>query len=337
MRLTYVTPRPELGGGAKVVFQHAGLLRAAGHDVTVLGEGPLPEWSALRAPYVDYSAALPAMPSQDLVIATFFPTVAVAERLGCGPIAHLCQGYEGALIHLRPRLREIEAVYARPLPTLAVTPALAEFLHRRFGRESRVVSPCVDPLFRPVLRWRPRRPAWIAVPGIFEAEIKGVPTALAALRELRRETGARLLRFSILPLSAEERGLLEPDRYLCHAAPPVIARALRRMDLLLFPSREGEGFGLPLLEALASGVPAVASSIAATRYFASGAAELVAEGDAAAMASAAGALLGDPRRWRRQRRLGFAAAARFRPERVAPELDAAVAWAAQTARQGGRP
>lgn len=336
MRVAYVLPQPELGGGSKVVFQHADLLRAAGLEVTVLGAGPRPGWAALASPYVDYAAGAPRLPSQDLVVGTLWSTLATARAFALGPLAHFCQGYEGGLVHLRPVLAEIEAAYAQPLPTLAVTPHLARFLAERFGREAAVAPPSLDPLYRPgrYPRLHPRRRPWIAIPGIFEAPVKGVPTALCAVRRLR-EAGcrARVLRFSLLPLSAAERAILAPERYLCAVPPAVVARALARCDLLLLASQATEGFGLPLLEAMAAKVPAVASRIPSTEHMTAGAVPLVPADDAAAFAEAAGRLLGSAAAWRRARREGYRAAAPFRPEAVAPRLLAAVRWAA--ARAGG--
>ncbi len=331
MRITYVLPFPEMNGGNKVIFQHVRLLREGGHEVTVLGEGPRPEWAGFDGPYRDLSAGPPHLSAQDLLIATFCTTLPVARRLGAGPVAHFCQGYEGGLVHLAHLLPQIEEVYSWPLPALVTSPHLGDFLRERFGRPSVVAPPPLDPLFRPSRRPRlgPRRRPWIAVPGIFEAEVKGVPTALEAIRRLRaRGIDARLLRFTFLPLSAQERELLPPDRYLCGVAPEEIARVLRRCDLLLFPSQPEEGFGLPLLEAMACQVPAVASRIPSTLHIADGAVPLVPPGDAEAFADAAQQLLTDRRAWRRARELGAEAARRFRPEAVAPLLLEAVRWAA---------
>jgi glycosyltransferase involved in cell wall biosynthesis len=340
VRITYVLPQPELSGGIKVVLQHAALLQRQGLRVTLLGAGPAPLWTRPEVPYHDYEAAVPQLPEQDLVIATYWTTVAVARRLALGPLAHFCQGYEGGMVHLAPVLADIEAVYALDLPTLVVAPHLGDFLRARFRRESVLAPPPLDPAFRPLrLAWRPgpRRRPWIAVPGIFEAEVKGVPTALAAVSRLRgQRIPCRVLRFSVLPLSAEEERLLPPDRYL-HAVPPdEVATSLRRCDLLLLPSRAEEGFGLPLLEAMASKVPVVASRIPSTEHI-GGAACLVPVGDAGAMAEAAGRLLRDPRAWRQARRHGFEKARRFRPEVLAPQLVEALRWARRRALAEGEP
>src|SRR5262249_1901835 len=102
MRLAYVLDRPELCGGVKVVFQHAQILHARGHQVTILAAGGRPSWIRFDGDFVDTRAGSPALPPQDLVVATYWTTVDVAERLDRGPVAHFCQGYEGDLPHLEP-------------------------------------------------------------------------------------------------------------------------------------------------------------------------------------------------------------------------------------------
>jgi glycosyltransferase involved in cell wall biosynthesis len=300
--------------------------------MTVLAEAPKPDWIRIDAAYVNTAVTVPRLPSQDLVVATFWTTIEQSMRLGLGPLAHFCQGYEGGLVHLAPLRPQIEAAYSLPLPTLTVSPHLGELVRSRFGRESFVVPPPLDPLFRPAYRLRPRREPWIAVPGIFGAEVKGVPTALMAVRRLRdRGIPCRVLRISVMPLTEEERRMLEPDRFLTGVPPSGIAAALRECDLLLFPSQEEEGFGLPLLEAMASKVPAVASRISSSIHIADGAVTLVPPGDTQAMVRAAEELLTNSGAWRRARRRAYRATRQFRPEEVIPRLDQGIRWAREWA------
>lgn len=331
MRVTYVLPRPDLGGGNKVIFQHADLLLGLGEQVTILGQGPAPDWINFRGTYVDASGPAPTLPPQDLVISTFWTTIEVAFSLGVGPVVHFCQGYEGSHSHYLEQRPQIEAAYARPAAALTVTPYLGELLRTRFGKPSRVVPPPRDPRFRPRRRprRRPHRRPWVAVHGIFRAAVKGVPTALEAISILRRRgIDCRVLRFATDPLTDDERAVLEPDRYLAGVHPEVVARELRDCDLLMMPSQLEEGFGLPLLEAMASKVPAIASRIPSTTFMADGAVPLVPAGDADAFARAAFEILTRPGAWRRARRRGYRAVARFAPGAVAVELAAAVRWAA---------
>ena len=314
-----------------MVFQHARLLADRGHEVTVLGDGPAPDWSEMGVPYVDYGAPLPDLPLQDLVITTFWITVAKARQLALGPLAHFCQGYEGSHDHFFPFLEEIEDAYREPCPALTVTPYLKSLLEAKFSKPCHVVSPPLDPAFRPRWRWRPRRRPWIAVPGVFEAKVKGLPTALGAIQQLReRGLRPRVLRISTVPLSEEERRILEPDRALWGVRPEVVAQELPRCDLLLMTSEPEEGFGLPVLEAMASGVPVVASRIPSTEYMCQDAVPLVPVGDVEAFAEAAYDVLTRPRAWRRIRRQGAVAARRFAPSRIADDLEQAVRWATAT-------
>ena len=326
-------PLPELGGGNIVIFQHARLLQCQGVDVTVLAEGELPPWSNYDGPYLDYSREPLRLESQDLVIATYYPTVRRALELNAGPVAHFCQGYEGHLDHLSGQIGEIEAAYSQRLPMFAVTPHLADFVSQRFGRHARVVSPAVGSSFRP--RWRrwPRTRPWIAVPGAFEAPMKGVRTTLAAVAELRRRgLDCRMLRFSPVAQSSEERSLVYADRYLCAVSPQRVARELRACDLMLFGSQPTEGFGLPVLEALASGVPVVAFGIPSLRFMAEEGVLSLKERSTEAMATAAQELLAAPRSWRLMRERGARAARRFAEPVIATELAEAVEWAIERSR-----
>lgn len=312
-----------------MVAQHASLLQHVGMDVTILAEGPRPDWFPFTGRYLDRSRDSTTLPSQDLVIATFWTTLETAANVALGPVAHFCQGYEGRLGYLGADWGRIELAYATCLPTLAVTPDLGDYLAQRFGRACRVTPPPLDPLFRPRRRWWPRRNPWIAIPGVFEADVKDVATALGAVRRLQASgRRCRVLRFSSLPLTDRERDILVPDRYLCAVAPSDVADALGVCDLLLFPSLPEEGFGLPLLEAMASSVPAIASRIPSTVFMTQQTIPLVTPGDDSGFATAAAALLDDAPRWRRVRRDAYQAAQRFGPERVLPDLLAAVQWAA---------
>ena len=136
----------------------------------------------------------------------------------------------------------------------------------------------------------------------------------------------RLIRISQFPLGAEEKSLLKPDEYHNHLTPTEVAALVRGCDLMLAPSWEQEGFGLPVLEAFACGVPVVASDISSFRGFASQAAVLVPPEDASAFAQASRTVLEDLGNWRRMRRAGFSVARRYKEAQVTRSLKNAVDW-----------
>jgi glycosyltransferase involved in cell wall biosynthesis len=161
-----------------------------------------------------------------------------------------------------------------------------------------------------------------------------VETGLEAIRLLRaRGLHCRVVRVSPLPLSLAERRMLPPDRYLSRAHPRRVARVLRGCDLLLFPSRAEEGFGLPALEAMASKVPVVASDIPSMGFI--GGAVRVPPGRSVALADAAEQLLREASRWREAADRGLSAAQAFHPARVAPALEQAIEWARERALRSG--
>jgi glycosyltransferase involved in cell wall biosynthesis len=328
LRITYLLEDSSLFGGVKVVLHHAELLRRLGHRVTVVSRGPRPDWRPTGADFLPDADLEPSgLPPADLTVATFWTTVAPAAAVPGGQAVHFCQGFEAALDHNRDQHPEILEVYARDLPTWTVSPHLAAMLAERFDRRSRVVPPALEPRWRRRPRLGPGRRPRVMVPHPFEFTMKGVETALRAVIRMReRGLDLELVRLSQWPLSDAERGLVEPDEFHCHVAPAEVPALLRSCDLMLAPSWPSEGFGLAVLEAMACGVPVVASDIPAHAAFAAGAAELVPVDDVAALAAAGEALLTRRRRWQARRRTGLRAARRFREAVIARRLDDAVHW-----------
>jgi glycosyltransferase involved in cell wall biosynthesis len=245
-----------------------------------------------------------------------------------GQPVHYCQGFEASYTHNRDEHPRILEAYSLPLPAFALSPHLAEIVSGRFERAVRVVPPALERMWRARWRRRPSRPPRVLVLHPFEVDWKGVATALAAVRSLRGEgVELRLVRVSQWPQTDAERSLADADEFHCRISPAAVARVVAGCDLLLAPSWEQEGFGLPVLEAMACGVPVVASRIEAFEGFAAGAAELVPGRDPGAFAVAARGVLGNRRRWLRMRRAGIDAARAFAERRVTAVVEDALRWA----------
>lgn len=333
LSVTFLLPEPELGGGTLVVLQLAELARGLGHRVTVSGLGPLGPELEFRGRYLDRTRE-PLPGAQDLWVATFWTTVAEASDRGLEPLVHFCQGFEGEIPHFASDQDRIERVYRRRLPTLAVSPRLVEKISNRYDRPVRLLPPALPDGVRRrsswtlFLRHRPRRPARVALFGAFRAEVKGVELGLRALRVLETlGVPATLHRVSILPVEPEEEALFPCTTCASRIPPRQAQELLARCDLLLFPVAPEEGFGLPMLEAMALGVPVVAGRTPTTEFVAGeGGARLVAR-EPEALARAARELLTNPKEWRSLRWRGRRAAARFGAEATRYRLQEALVWA----------
>jgi glycosyltransferase involved in cell wall biosynthesis len=103
----------------------------------------------------------------------------------------------------------------------------------------------------------------------------------------------------------------------------VLAAVYRRAALLLQPS-EREGFGLPVAEALASGLAVLASDLPVLREVGGSAATYCAHGDVTAWTEGVAALLrerrAEPARWDARRALGHAHARQFSWEEYARRM-----------------
>ncbi len=150
-------------------------------------------------------------------------------------------------------------------------------------------------------------PGFVLAVGTVEPR-KNYPRLLAAYRRLRGRHGSLPFIINGRPGVPElviagragwaygdalQRIAAEPGvRYLGHVDEPTLSALYESASVLAFPSLY-EGFGLPLLEAMAHGVPAVVGSTGALPELALGAALSVNAEDADAVASALERLLAD--------------------------------------------
>jgi len=326
MKIIYVLDRPTLGGGVKIVFLHACILQDLGHQVAIIGNGPAPKW--IRGNYLDYSASFTLPFNPDLVIATFWTTFAIAKRLGIPANVHFCQGYEASYPDYYSQSGAIEHAYrTHPIDTWCVAPHVAQQVQDLYKRKVTLIPPVIDSNFRPkrFFSKRLQPPFWVVILGIFEAKVRNLRVALDAVRYLRKMgLDIRLRRISTFPLSDEERHIIEPDEYLFKVPPRIVARAIRKSHLLLFTSHPSEGFGLPVLEAIASKVPVIASHIPSLEYMTQDTIPLVAPNDSQEMADAAYQLLTNPEQYHRVKEDAHQAIQRFEPSEVAVLLENAL-------------
>jgi phosphatidylinositol alpha-mannosyltransferase len=194
---------------------------------------------------------------------------------------------------VRPAARRIDAC-------LAVSAAAAEYARRGTGRGVEVVPNGID--YDELERLVPER--------------GGRRILFIGRDEPRKGLGVLREAHSLLAERAElvlagPNGVVPEDE---------LRRQLARADVLAAPSVKGESFGLVLAEAMAAGVPVVASDIPGYRDVLRAGGVLVPPGDAPALARALDRLLADPAARARLAEAGRREAAQYAWPRVAERV-----------------
>jgi len=160
--------------------------------------------------------------------------------------------------------------YARRLDArVAVSQAARRFVARHFDDEYEIIPNGVDssrfhPRVEPLPEWDASRPTLLFVGRFYRR--KGVPVLLDALPRIAREIpDVRLLVVGGGPLGPWYRQLASHAPcevcFLGELSREDISRAYRTANVLVVPSTGSESFGIVHLEAMASGIPIVASDI----------------------------------------------------------------------------
>jgi glycosyltransferase involved in cell wall biosynthesis len=152
----------------------------------------------------------------------------------------------------------------------------------------------------------------------------GMFAALAEVRRRAPDLGLSLVwaaelsapKRARLDAELERAGLLDGVRFVGHVADATLGALYRAAVATLFVSL-WEGFGFPVLEAMANGCPVITSARSSTREVGEGAAELVDPEDPAAVASALLRVASDASLRAELRALGLSRAREFSLERQA--------------------
>ena len=356
MRITYVTQDTELWGGIGVVFQHLELLAEAGHDAFLTTPAGKPDWYPLHVPLrriERLDASL--IPAADIVVATSWRTIKPVVQSGKGIAVHLCQGYEGDYREFFSLKSDIDEAYSSKIPKLTVSRHLDKLLAERFKAETYFIGQMLDnDIFYPAENkdenksdasriWERTahtlgsvfnksrqhvEPFKILVVGPFGVSFKNIDVALKGISLARKKMKlpVKLIRVSQFPLTIEEKKVIQPDSYYVHVPHQSMGEIYRDVDLFISTSREEEGFGLPALEAMGCGIPAILSNISSYTSFGDRLehALFIDPEDPEALAEAIARLFHDRALRERLIRRGLDVAGNFARERFSNRLEAAL-------------
>jgi hypothetical protein len=261
MNIAYLMEDTALSGGIRVQLAQADALIARGHRVRIVTKGLPLTWRPSRAEwvYVDDFYTYDAR-EDDIIIATFWTTLAAAFAIAPGKARHLCQGYEGAFTAYAPIRAEIEAAYRLPIPKLVVTRSLVAICNQ-FSDDVTYIGQIVDDDFFRVRAADEHAPMRVLLCGESQVDLKGVHEGYGAAAHARWFHQ----KFDLIRVSpwAPSRGEPLDTVQEFHVALNTreMTRLMHSCDVLIAPNHAEEGFGLPAAEAMASSIPVVMTSI----------------------------------------------------------------------------
>lgn len=277
MKICYLLESTYLSGGVRVVFDQARALAKKGHQVRIRSLKGDHSWYPYHV-YVEYVVSLDIpfdiSDQPDAIICTYWTTVKYGLNLKIEPIFHFCQGYEGNFPELESYKRQIDQTYNQNIPKITIGEWVSKQLIYNFGQDKfpiHCIGQIVDTsLFRP--KWpsrsfkiflKKKRSPQILMVGDCFIFSKGIEDGLQAISLLRKRGYSMSLTrvATIRDTYNEECNITQVDKYYLRIDPKQMALLYRQSDILLAPTRAEEGFGLPFAEALASGLPAVATKI----------------------------------------------------------------------------
>jgi len=313
MRITFVIPPPDLTGGQRVVSIYAERLRRRGHDVTVVALAPEApslrdfaralvkkrQWlsrpklgpshfDGLQVPVRQLTHAGPVtdrdVPDGDVVVATWWETAQWVFTLSGdkGAKVHFMQDYEiwGG------NVPAVDATCRLPLPKIVIAGWVRDLLRDQFDRGILALIPnSVDAeKFHAPPRGKQPVPTVGVTYSTFlnkgcDLSLKAFSLAKAQLPELKLVAFGNQKLSPELPLPAD-------TVYRFQAPDHELKSIYASCDAWLFGTRK-EGFGLPILEAMACRTPVIGTPAgAAPELLAKGGGMLVPHENPAALAEA---------------------------------------------------
>jgi glycosyltransferase involved in cell wall biosynthesis len=305
MKIGYFINQVDLSGGIKVILQHVKILKEMGYPAILISRSikqkeSIPEETLAEALVISRKDKLDDVPMCDVYVGTYYNDVRHLVRNVRSKVVHLCQGYEPikymgrvkkeflpekyskrTLFSIlrqmidntksKRRVRRVEGIYSLPTVKAAVSRHLVDLIEKKYGQKCHLIQNGIDPaIFYPDEKrvWGRDGKIKIFSVGSVQVGFKGIQDTLNAV-ELLKKKGApvELIRVSPTPPSGKELEGKVVDRYYEGLSEKEMSALYRNVDIFISSSLELEGFGLPAMEALASGVPSILTEISSYQNF----------------------------------------------------------------------
>lgn len=331
-----LVPRTDVGGGARILFEHANRLHRRGHRVTVLSQYSRPDWFVLECEMVRVPVGMDladGIPACDLVVCGYWDQIPTTQGAGIAPVVHLEQGDFHLFEDLHP---DVEAAVAAAMSmadeTVTINRSVVDLLASRYQVTARMVPNAVDPAL-----FRPDGPAWSGLDGPYLLligwdgnDFKGISEAREAWAAISRQEPTLSL------VWVSPRAPLRPMGTVVVAPAQEELAAIYRSAAVFLSASRYETFPLPPLEAMSSGTPVVTTdNVGVLEYAKDGEnCAVVPVGDSTLMAARVLEVLRDARLSARLTRGGLQTAQQYRWDAIMDDLE--TSYASTAAMRGQR-
>jgi glycosyltransferase involved in cell wall biosynthesis len=289
MKITFVLPSVKLGGGVRVVFEHANRLQERGHDVSIV-YSILPlglsvkkhkthylfrgistfiknitrknrvEWFDLKCRLIKAPILFESyIPPADIIVATWWKTAYYVHRYSRkrGEKFYLIQHYE---IWGGPK-NKVEKTYKLGFHNIVISSWLKNIIEGLGAKVEAIIPDGVDlNKFYPEKVERNEDQIRILTPYRL-AEWKGVNDALKVY-EIVKARGYKNVKLVMFGESPNKSELPHDVEFHLTPSDEELRKIYNSCDIFLFTSLQ-EGFGLPPMEAMACKVPVVTTKVGA--------------------------------------------------------------------------
>ena len=273
----FIRDASAVGGGTKVLFKHIEWLLNLGCDVTVYSYSQKPDWVNLNLHFVrlESLSQIDGNAFNKIVVFSIFDVPAILNTVPISKVVHLCQGYEGyhfgrTYEELRSDKHILTMLHAIPVENISVSTHLVDLFNEKFNRKSEYIPNSINHKIFKFSNYTPSNSKSILFIGNPLHPLKGFEFLASSIKAIQySKSKIEDLKLNIVmgfkhenidqirdDLVEELKCNIEIKEKLTSEK---IADLVKKSSVVVCTSWY-EGFSLPILEAMASGVPVITTN-----------------------------------------------------------------------------